>query len=79
MVSRYIYNDEDNSPMHEENMTNENGCRNCPGKFWCEEPKTQTDYKECETLKVIARWWHDVKSGRRDRAKGITEEDYEED
>jgi len=77
-MSEYIYNDEDNQPMSEENIPPDHGCRNCPGKFWCEEPKTQTDYKECETLKVISWWWHDVKSGQRDRAKGITEE-YEED
>jgi hypothetical protein len=36
----YIYNDEDNQPMHEEHFPPEDrSCKACHAKFWCEKEK----------------------------------------
>jgi hypothetical protein len=75
----YIYNDEDNQPMHEEHFPPEDrSCKACHAKFWCEKEKNKTDYQTCDESKMIVSWWRMKISGARDRDREDPDE-YEDE
>ena len=67
-MNPYLYDDEDNQPMHEEHFPPEDkGCKQCPRQMWCEvRERNKTDYQSCEEFKLINAWWNAKIEGSRD-------------